>query len=136
MRRGRVLTPVAKNNRYLAVTLADGEDRRQYFIHDLVLLAFVGRKPLGHHVCHENCDLSDNRFSNLRYDTPRGNAADTIRAGRRPRGRQHHMAKLTEEDVRVIRSSRELCDDVAARYGICPAHVSSIRNRRCWKHVA
>jgi hypothetical protein len=68
----------------------------------------------------------------------RANMLDMYRRGRvqRLRGEGHPMAKLTERDVREIRTSTESSTEVAARYGVTIAAVSRIRLRRCWKHVA
>jgi hypothetical protein len=46
------------------------------YVHDLVLLAFVGPKPEGLEVCHGNDVKADNRLQNLRYDTRSANAQE------------------------------------------------------------
>ncbi len=55
-----------------------------------------------------------------------------------PRGVDHGMAKLTDEDVRSIRvlaragnSQRAIAD----RYGVHQANVWSIVHRKTWAHV-
>jgi hypothetical protein len=51
-------------------------------------------------------------------------------------GEAHPNAKLTEADVREIRSSSS--DDhlwLARRYGVTPSHINNIRARRVWRHV-
>ncbi len=50
-------------------------------VHRLILLAFVGECPDGLQACHYDGDKSNCRLSNLRYDTPKGNAADKVRHG-------------------------------------------------------
>jgi len=76
----RILKPLAAGNarRYLAVSL----DRKRLTIHYLVLLTFVGPRPAGAHICHNNDDAHDNRLVNLRYDTPQANADDSYRRRR------------------------------------------------------
>ena len=83
VRRGRTLRPVCKGGRYLAVSLTREGGKRQVFVHDLVLLAFVGPKPKGLQACHHNDVKHDNTLGNLRYDTPKANVADAYRNGRR-----------------------------------------------------
>jgi hypothetical protein len=63
---------------YPQVSLAlTGVGRREYrYVHDLVLLAFVGAKPAGLEVCHGDGVKTNNRLSNLRYDTRSANALD------------------------------------------------------------
>lgn len=50
-------------------------------IHVLVLEAFVGPRPEGMEGCHNNSIPSDNRQSNLRWDTDPANKQDALRAG-------------------------------------------------------
>jgi HNH endonuclease/NUMOD4 motif len=64
---------------YPAVTLYRGGRAETRFVHQLVLLAFRGPRPDGMECCHENDVATDNRLSNLRYDTPTANAADRAR---------------------------------------------------------
>ncbi len=53
-----------------------------YYVHALVLTAFVGPRPTPEHEgCHGNNRRTDNRVFNLRWDTPAGNAADKKRRG-------------------------------------------------------
>nr|WP_255481829.1 HNH endonuclease [Amycolatopsis sp. SID8362] len=51
-------------------------------VHRAVLAAFIGPCPSGWHGCHRNQVKTDNRLENLRWDSPKGNAADTIHSGR------------------------------------------------------
>ena len=44
-------------------------------------------------------------------------------------------AKLTEEDVRNIRSSNKRNAELGREFGVHRATISSIRRRRTWKHV-
>lgn len=58
-------------------------------VHSLVMEAFVGPRPEGMEVCHNNGDAADNRLENLRYDTHSENELDKIRLG------THHQAIKT-----------------------------------------
>ena len=58
-------------------------------VHALVAAAFVGPRPEGMEVCHNNGDPSDNRLENLRYDTRRANQLDAVRHG------THSMTRKT-----------------------------------------
>lgn len=55
--------------------------RREFFVHRLVMLAFVGPVPEGMEVCHNNGDPTDNRLTNLRYGTRSDNERDKVRHG-------------------------------------------------------
>lgn len=50
-------------------------------VHVLVMLAFIGPRPPGLYVCHDNGDPADNRLENLKYATPKENSADRKRHG-------------------------------------------------------
>lgn len=63
------------------------------------------------------------------------NSQDMAIRGRALSGERHNMCKLTESDVRDIRSSSEPSRELANRYGIRMAHVWSIRTRKAWKHL-
>ena len=80
--RGRVLRPTWSSG-YAVVNLVEtGRGRRQqYYIHDLVLLALRGPKPVGLEVCHGSLGALNNGIKNLRYDTRKENAADRKRFG-------------------------------------------------------
>ena len=54
---------------------------KPYYIHRLVLKAFVGPCPSGMEACHNNGDRTDNRLVNLRWDTKSANAFDRVRHG-------------------------------------------------------
>lgn len=117
------------------VSLTNNSTYRTIRVHRLVLLAFRGRGPKGHVCCHNNGDPSDNRLSNLRWDTPKANSADQLLHGTRPIGSQRPAAKLTEDQVRVIQHSTGTCSEVASRFGISRSTVSLIRRREIWRHV-
>jgi len=71
--------------------------------------------------------------------TQSDNANDMYRKGRsRKRGMKgtdHHQAKLSEADVRAIRTSQEPDGKVGAQYGISRTAVNDIRKRRSWAHI-
>lgn len=64
---------------YLRVTLWILGKHRSYYVHRLVLTAFVGACPKGQECCHGEGGQKDNRLGNVRWDTPKSNAQDRIR---------------------------------------------------------
>lgn len=86
----------------------------------------------------------DNRLccnpAHLRLGTQADNVRDMDAKGRRVavlrHGTEHHMTKITEDDVRAIRASSEPRKVLAERYGMTEAGIKTIRARRTWKHVA
>jgi len=55
--------------------------RRQWRVHQLVALTFLGPCPDGLEVCHLDGNAINNNLENLRYDTRRANVQDAIRHG-------------------------------------------------------
>lgn len=51
------------------------------YIHHMVAEAFIGSRPDGAQICHNNGDPTDSRLENLRYDTPSGNNRDKRKHG-------------------------------------------------------
>lgn len=67
------------------------------------------------------------------------NSADMVTKGRSSRGSRSPAAKLTEEDVRVIRRRVAGCEaqrTVAADFGVRPQTISKIVRRQRWRHVS
>src|SRR5690348_11081881 len=74
--KGRVLSP-SKYRGYCSVSLVKNGEIERFLVHHLVLIAFVGNPPQpGMHCCHWNGVRHDNRVENLRWGTPKDNAAD------------------------------------------------------------
>lgn len=64
------------------------------------------------------------------------NVADMISKGRQQRGYKHYRAKLSENDVRAIRSAKnETPNNLAKQFGVTASTISFIRSGKIWKHV-
>jgi len=83
---GRVLKP----SRYSGYPVVVLDGRRSVRVHSLMLTAFVGPCPAGMEACHWNDVRSDNRLSNLRWDSSRANHRDALRNGRNPQANKTH----------------------------------------------
>jgi hypothetical protein len=125
----------------MSVTLGETKRRRRKRVHRLVLAAFVGPCPRGLEGCHNDGDIANNRLSNLRWDTPAANQADSLKHGTlvRPKGEQHPRALLSEEAVREIRSAPRQYGfrrKLAAKYGVTVAAIQGARYRHTWTYLA
>src|SRR5260370_19537414 len=76
--KGRILRPGKQNSGHLHVNLGRGHTVR---VHTLVLEAFVSLAPDGLEGCHGDGVPSNNRLSNLRWDTHQANLAHQYRHG-------------------------------------------------------
>lgn len=117
---------------------ADGIKRRKG-VHVLMLLAFIGPRPAGQLGRHLNDVKTDNRLGNLAWGTPQQNVDDAFRNGRTSNGERHPGAKLTAQDVLLIRqlaAEGEYHDSLATRFGVRQSRITRIVNRKAWRHVA
>jgi hypothetical protein len=103
----------------------------------LVIEAFVGPRPEGLYVCHKNGVPWDNRLSNLYYGTPQQNSDDKRLHGTHLEGERLPHSKLTEQQIREIRSLKGCMyqRDIAKKFGIAQGHVCRILNNVAWKHL-
>lgn len=135
----RLVAPVGKKTDRPFVTLCRDGVKHHRRVCRLVLEAFVGPCPDGMEACHDpDPNPANNTLSNLRWDTPAGNAADCTRHGRRPRGSSHGNAKLTEADVRVIKRRLAAGDrqqDIADDLGVSKSAIGWIARGQTWAHV-
>lgn len=80
--KGRVRVPQVDDKGYESVNLSlGGPDVRRCMVHQLVAEAFIGPRPDGMWVCHNDGNSRNNTPGNLRYDIPEENARDTVRHG-------------------------------------------------------
>lgn len=123
---------------YPTVHLFDGRGGHQPRVHQLVLLAFVGPCPPGLECCHENDVKTDNRLSNLRWDTRKSNAADRDLHGRQIKGSHHCHAKLTEEHALAIHLLHRLgftLHSMSRAFGVSVGAIALLLRGRTWRHV-
>jgi len=126
-------------------------------VHSLVMIAFVGPRPLGLEVNHINFKRADNRVSNLEYVTGKdntnhshGNYMATVpgRTGdghwskahpeRIVMGEKQGLSKLKESDIIEIRRMRKSgmgIVDIAKIFHVDHTNISCITLRKTWKHV-
>ncbi|MGP5931644.1 NUMOD4 motif-containing HNH endonuclease [Corynebacterium glyciniphilum] len=91
LHRGRVLKAcTSRDDPHLRIPLRDGAKKRTYFVHSLICATFLGPRPDGADVCHNNGDATDNRVENIRYDTRASNIADAVRHGTHWQTRKTH----------------------------------------------
>jgi hypothetical protein len=96
-----------------------------------------GSIPKGLKICH----TCDNRPccnpAHLFVGTDADNQADKARKGRATRGEDISLARLTEANVRVIRSlyPQMTQQAIADRFSVHQTIISDVVRRKTWKHV-
>lgn len=107
-------------------------------IHSLVAEAFLGERPEGMQVAHNDGNPSNNKLENLRYATRTDNQADRIRHGTHNRGERQGCSRLMASDVRLI---RQMIKDgvrqrrIAEKFGMTDSHISAINTKKAWRHL-
>ncbi len=123
---------------------------KSFAAHRLAYELAYCRVPDGMVVCH-TCDTPKCvNPSHLFLGTHADNAADRNRKNRqstgdrvsperRPHGETHHSAKLTEVQVRTIRSmalAGTPCPEIALKFGVDRQTIWKITRNRIWRRVA
>lgn len=114
------------------------ELRRGIPSHRAAWILAYGNIPDGMHVLHK-CDVpACVNLDHLFLGTHSDNMADKASKGRcnTPCGYQVNSNKLTEDQVRYIRSSNKTNAELGRELGVWHTAVSKIRRRRLWKHIA
>lgn len=135
----RIMKPAVLTDKYSTVGLSKNAIMTTHGVHRLVLLAFIGPCPKNMECCHRDGNKRNNKLSNLRWDTRKGNFRDNIANGTILRGEKNPMVKLKENDVREIRklwkigihTQRELGD----LFGVAQITISLIVTYKRWKHI-
>ena len=121
-------------NRVFVALRKDGAGKR-FTVASLVAAAFIGPRPEGMLVLHGDGVSTNNRADNLRYGTHVDNMDDARLHGTLTQGEKQWLAKLTAGEVKFIRVTDMSGVYLAAQYGVTPACISAIRQRKNWKHV-
>lgn len=89
-----LLNPVKGSSGYIQVGLRNGS-RASKTVHSLVAAAFLGERPHGFEVCHNDGNKLNNSVDNLRYDTKSNNEADKLLHGTHTRGERYWANKIS-----------------------------------------
>jgi len=134
----RTLCPTKDRRGYQRVALCRDSRRHPFQVHTLVLMTFVGPCPDGLQCRHLDGNPSNNHVLNLVWGTSLENQRDKILHGRVNQGENNGHAKLTKDDVKIIRSrlaNGELHETIANEFNVHAGTVSKIARRETWKHI-
>lgn len=123
---------------YRRVGLRVGGRKSYFYVHGLILEAFVGPRPDGMTCCHNDGVRTNNRIENLRWDTHANNIADQSRHGTRVLGDRVAHAKLNDDKVREIflrHSMGHRGIDIARDMEVGQDCIYAVIRGTNWKHV-
>lgn len=126
----RILKPSSDGNGYLGINLCKDGVRYRRRIASLVLLAFVGSRPDGLEVCHNDHNKANNHLGNLRYDTHKANTSE----GPRSKG-PRLLSRKEVLDIRVKRMNGARVKDLALQYGVSRRVISGICRGRTYRDI-
>lgn len=138
-KRETILTPV-HNMQSLRVGLSNYRTKvlKTVKVHRLVAMAFLPNpenKPVINHIDN---NYTNNHVGNLEWCTQTENIAHCVKQNRQGNGEKARHSKLTENDVKVIRTrvkNGEPQKKLALEYGLNPSNISLIINKKSWKHI-
>jgi hypothetical protein len=117
------------NGYFVADLVANGKHRVVRH-HILVAEHFIGERPRGKMVLHGDGNQGNKQATNLRYGTQKENIADAFKHRTLPFGTKHPGAKLTDQQVKIIKESPfrwGLCISLARQFKVSPSLVTAIR---------
>lgn len=123
--------PYAKTGGYGQISI----DGVRLYVHRLVCEHVHGPAPTPEHEAAHSCgNRACANPRHLSWKTPKENHADKLVHGTLPLGSRHHNAKLTEADVRAIRSigKSKKQSEIAKQFGVHHSNVSLILTGKGW----
>ena len=138
-RPGRILTAFPNREGRLRVSVMDGNGRPvKQLVSRLVCLAFYGDPPSDDmQAAHNDGNPLNNDLMNLRWATRRENYQDQVLHGTSKKGEGHHLTKLTDDTVIMVRNMAKTMRQfrISQMTGIPSGKVSKIVNRKMWSHI-
>jgi hypothetical protein len=122
---------------YYRCKLLQGSTKKDVFVHRLVLLAWVGFPPFAEYQgCHNDGNPTNNHYTNLRWDTCKGNLSDRIKHGTTLDADRNGRAKLTWDQVRSMRNDfaqgGHTVAHLSRKYQIAYSQASEIIRKESW----
>ena len=135
---GYLLRQKIDKDGYPCVGLIWDKKINHFRVHRLVLTVFVGPCPDGMMGCHNDGQVSNNRLTNLRWDTAQNNKLDSVKHGTYTHGTNNYLSKLTDQSIAEIYRLRGLGMTqvkIAKAVGSSQTNVSWILSGKGWPHV-
>jgi hypothetical protein len=139
-RRGVILSSKKGNNGYEKVILSKGNNKSHVSTHRIVAETFLIKDRDNFIVNHKDGNKLNNDVTNLEWVSNSYNIQHAFDNGLNHgrKGMKHHMAKLNDLQVRIIKKSLILgvrLTDLASIFNVSIGTISNIKNGNGWSHV-
>jgi len=134
-KRGRILKATLDGFGYPGVHLYRPGEVEAVRVHALVASAFIGPRPEGYTVAHNDGNPANAWASNLRYATFTENFADKVKHGTRTGGERHNRAKLSQaqvDEMKRLFAAGKSRKELAPLFDIHYMHVCQILRGGRW----
>lgn len=125
--------PYGRNKEgYGRITIEDG---RSVAVHRVVCERAHGPAPLPELQAAHSCGKGHLGCVNpmhLSWKTAKENSADRFIHGTDSRGERNNLNKLSPDDIRTIRASRDTQANLATQFGVAQPTISQIVHRKRW----
>lgn len=134
---GKFLKASRDKHGYLTVSLCKNGYARQFFVHRLVALAFIGNPENKPTVNHINGDKTDNRVDNLEWATQSENNFHAYKmrlaVPHKNRGEKNGRTKLSNRqvcEIRLMLQTGYKNIELAAMYQVSASVISRIKKHK------
>ncbi len=127
-------------DKYYELTLyTEDKEKITCRVHQLVLKTFVGPCPEGMETSHLNSIRTDNRLSNLRWETKSQNQRRRIDNNTDLKGMKQPRSKLSDRQIRRIRKQylkgEHTVKDLSLLYKVSSTVIQKVIKYEIWKHI-
>lgn len=110
----------------------DAEQHKSEKVHKLVALAFLGPRPEGLEICHNDGNKTNNVPANLRYDTHLANMRDAIQVGALP---SQALMPSGAKQIRELYTKGTPPEELAKKYNVSRAVIWDVIRGRTYKNA-
>lgn len=131
----KIIATQKQNGGYIIAHLHIDNVRKARTVHSLVATTFLGPRPQGSDVCHNDGNRTNNGLTNLRYATRKENQKDRLEHGTFYASAT--QAKLTPRQIKRIRALKGVFTQVvlAKKYNVHYKTINKILNGKTWVHI-
>jgi len=98
-RKGKLIKPSLDKDGYLRVTFSNNGDRKSYYVHRLIAMAFLDSYSDQLQVNHKNGIKTDNNYKNLEMVTNKENILHSILLGLKPKLKRDKLGRFCGKEV-------------------------------------